>query len=187
MRLPFAVVLVAVWCATTAACVAAAVRDPGLEPRHPAVTASAGLAVVWMLGAWLGMLTGAAFARLGWTLGFAALVVHLVIAFGVAHGWSHAAAVEHVRQVGGYGEGIAVNYLFAAVWLVDVAWWRADPDGRARRPRWVGWAVHGFLAFVVLNATVIFGPAERRWWYAAALTILVAVWLVRTKTPASAG
>lgn len=179
MRLPFALALVALWCAAVAACVAAAVRDPGPELRHPAVNGSAALTVAWMLLAWLGMITGATFARLAWTLGFAALVVHFVLAFGVAHGWSHAAAVEHVRRVGGYGEGIAVNYLFAAVWLADVAGWWASPECRARRPRWVCWTVHGFLAFVVLNATVVFGPAERRWWYAAALALLGVAWLAR--------
>jgi hypothetical protein len=174
-------VLVAVWCAAVGACVALAIRDPGPELRHPAVVGSAIATVAWMLLAWLGMLTGATFARLAWTLGVATLGVHFVIAFGVGHGWSHAAAVEHVRQVGGYGEGIAVNYLFAVVWLADVAWWWVDADGRQRRPRWVSWTVHGLLAFVVLNATVVFGPAERRWWYAAALAGLGVVWVV-TKT-----
>lgn len=168
-------VLVSAWCAAAGASVAAAVRDSGPDLRHPAVTGSAAVAVAWMLVAWLGMAVGAAFARLAWTLGFAALVVHFVLAFGVGHGWSHAAAVEHVREVGGYGEGIAVNYLFAGVWLADVAWWWANPAGHARRPKWVRWAVHGFLAFVVLNATVVFGPPERRWWYAAGLVVVAAV------------
>ncbi len=170
-------VAVAVWAAVLAACLAAAARDPGPDLRHPAVAGSAAATVGWMLLGWAGMLAWARFARVAWTLGLLTLVAHILIAFGVAHGWSHEAAVDHVREVGGYGEGIAVNYLFATVWAGDVAWWWADPVGRDRRPQWVGWATHGFLAFVVLNATVVFGPAGRRVWYAAALGVL-AVWAV---------
>ncbi|MBA4062698.1 MAG: hypothetical protein C0501_03135 [Isosphaera sp.] len=175
---------IAVWAAVLAACLAAVVRDPGPDLRHPAVAGSAAATVGWMLLAWAGMPAATRFARLAWTLGFLTLLAHIAIAFGVGHGWSHAAAVEHVREVGGYGEGIAVNYLFAAVWAVDVVWWWADPAGRARRPRWVGWAVHGFLAFVVLNATVVFGPAGRRVWYAAALGCLAGWAVTRRRTGA---
>jgi hypothetical protein len=175
-------VLVGLWFVGVAAVAGCAVDDPVPDLRHPAVTASAGLTVGWMLLAWALMLAAprqVTAARLAWTLGLLMLLLHLVVAFGVAHGWSHAAAVEHVRQVGGFGAGIAVNYLFAAVWLADVAWWWADPTGRATRPRWVGWAVHGFLAFVVVNAAVIFGPAERQWVYALGLGLLAALSLAR--------
>ena len=60
-----------------------------------------------------------------------------------------------------------------------LGWWWADPAGRATRPRWVPSATHGFLAFVVVNATVVFGPEERRMWYAAALGVLVVLAVVR--------
>jgi hypothetical protein len=170
--------LIALWCAGVGACVALAVVGPEPHLRHPAVTGSAGFTVVWMLLAWGALLGGGMrFARLAWTLGLFTLFVHLGLAFGVAHGWSHAAAVEHVRAVGGTGAGIVVNYLFVAVWAGDVAWWWADPAGHARRPRWAAWTVHGFLLFVVVNATVIFGPAERRWAYAAALVLLTLLWV----------
>jgi hypothetical protein len=43
----------------------------------------------------------------------------------------------------------------------------------------VSWLVHGFLGFVVVNATVVFGPPERRLWYAAALGLLALMALVR--------
>lgn len=165
--------LIALWCAATGVCVALTIHDPEQQLRHPAVTGSAAITVGWMLLAW-GTMSFAFdwLARLLWTLGFAGLLVHLGFAFGLAHGWSHTAAVEHVREVGGYGEGIVVNYLFAAVWLVDVVWWWVNPSSRASRPRWVAVAVHGFLAFVVVNATVVFGPAERRFAYAVAIMLL---------------
>jgi hypothetical protein len=168
------------WCVGIGACVAAAWESPERNLRHPAVTGSAAITVAWMLAAWFAMLLRASrFARLAWSLGWLMLLVHFALAFGLAHGWSHAAAVEHVREVGGYGEGITLNYLFAAVWFLDVAWWRANPAGHAKRSPWIAWAIHGFLLFVVVNATVVFGPPERRWTYAAALGLLAGAGIAR--------
>src|SRR5439155_15489401 len=96
-------------------CAAAVVTDPVPSLRHNAVILSAGLTVAWMFLAWLLMLAmprEVMPTRLAWTLGLLTLFLHLVLAFGVAHGWSHAAAVEHVREVGGVGAGIAASYLF---------------------------------------------------------------------------
>lgn len=165
--------LIALWCVATSVCIALTIHDPEQQLRHPAVTGSAAITVGWMLLAWAAMVFGSDWlARWLWTLGFAALIVHLAFAFGLGHGWSHAAAVEHVREVGGYGEGIVVNYLFAVVWLAEVGWWWVNPSGRANRPRWVAVAVHGFLVFVVVNATVVFGPAERRFAYSVAILLV---------------
>ncbi len=169
--------LLAVWLAAVAACGEAARRDPEQALRHPAVTGSAAATVGWMILAWAAM--GFAFewlARVMWTFGLATLFVHLAFAFGLAHGWSHEAAVEHVRSVGGSGAGIVVNYLFALVWAVDVIWWWVNPASHANRPRWVARAIHGFLAFVVLNATVVFGPDERRIAYGVALVTIGFAW-----------
>jgi hypothetical protein len=166
----------ALWTIGVAGCLVMIDQRPEFHLRHPAVTASAAMTVAWMLVAWLAMPCGWPSARLAWTLGWLMLLVHFAIAFGVAHSWSHAAAVEHVREVGGSGAGIAVNYLFALVWGADAAWWWVNATSRANRPRWVAFTVHGFLLFVVLNATVVFGPPGRRWVYAAALAGLVVVW-----------
>ncbi len=161
---------------------ASAISEPEVNLRHPAVTGSAAITVGWMLLAWCAMLLGfVALARLLWSLGWLMLLVHLLLAFGMAHGWSHSAAVEHVREVGGSGAGIAVNYLFTVVWLADVIWWWVNPTGYANRRRWIGWAIHGFLLFVVVNATVVFGPPDRRWGYAAALAALAVADITRRK------
>jgi hypothetical protein len=104
--------------------------------------------------------------------GVAALVVHMVVAMGLAHGWSYAAAVEHTRRTAGVGAGFWVNYLFAAVWLADATWMAMDPSGYARRPRWVGRTVTGFLGFVVFNATVVYGGRAARVGGAAGFTFL---------------
>ena len=93
---------------------------------------------------------------------------------------SHAAAWEHTRQVGGYGDGIFVNYAFALVWLADVVWVWVSPGSYLTRPRWLHWAVHGFLAFVVVNAAVVFAGWGMRLAFAGWVLGLAAfVWYVR--------
>lgn len=183
-RSPIPLAALVAWAAATGACLALALADPARDLRHPAVTCSAAVAVGWALLTWAAMTRRAdRLARCLWTLGLAALAVHLALAFWLAHGWSHADAVEHVREVGGSGAGIAVNYLFALVWAGDVIWWWAAPAGHARRPRWVGALLHGFLAFVVVNATVVFGPPERRVAYALALGLVAAPALIGSGRP----
>jgi hypothetical protein len=95
-----------------------------------------------------------------WTMGCLLLWVHIALAFHLGHGWSHQAAWEHTRQVGGYGDGIFVNYTFALVWLADVVWVWVSPASYLTRPRWLHWTIHGFLAFVVVNAAFVFAD-----WY----------------------
>lgn len=177
--------MMALWTFAVRWCVWEAInaQDPIL--RYQTVTGSAYVMINCMLFTWLAMCmpTKASsdhlmpLARFVWTLGFITLVIHILIAFGVAHGWSHEAAVEHVRKVGGFGGGIVVNYLFAAVWLADLIWWWSNAAGHASRPRWVGWAVHGFMVFVVVNATVVFGTPIMRGIYAFALILTLLWWL----------
>jgi hypothetical protein len=104
--------------------------------------------------------------RVFWPLGCAMLFLHIAIAFHLGHGWSHQDAWEHTKQVGGYGNGIFVNYAFALVWLMDAAWLAVSPASYLSRPRWLHWAIHCFLAFVVFNATVVFGSWLARIAYA---------------------
>lgn len=171
-------VLTAVWLAQTGLLAAAAhgVTPPDL--RHPAVIGSAAATVAWMAAAWGCLLwRRSGPARWAWTFGWLSLLLHLLAAFGIGHGWSHAAAVERIREVGGTGAGILVNYAFVLVWAADLAWWWIAPAGHARRPTGVAWAVHGFAVFMVVNGTVVFGPPGRRWAYAALLVALGGAWL----------
>jgi hypothetical protein len=108
-------------------------------------------------------------ARLVWTGGFAAYLVHVACAFHFYHGWSHRAAYEATARqsaevVGlAWGGGLYANYAFTLVWGADVAWWWAAPAHYRQRPRIVEWAVQAFLAFIVVNATVVFGFGTIRW------------------------
>lgn len=103
------------------------------------------------------------FARLLWTLGCLAYLLHVAAAFHFVHGWSHAAAVEHTARVGGFGEGIYVNHLFTLLWTADVLSWWLWPGWHARRPRWLDVALHGFMLFVIFNAAVVFVDGPARW------------------------
>jgi hypothetical protein len=137
----------------------AALFDPQeTNLKHPAIRETALAAFGgWCLAMCLGVATRATFAsRAFYTWGCAMCMLHIVVAFHVAHGWSHAAAIEHVEQLSGFGDGIYVNYLFVAVWLADVCWIWVSLDGYRNRPRWMSWAVHGFMGFVFFNAAVVF-------------------------------
>jgi hypothetical protein len=128
--------------------------------------------VYWAVAVALMIHSLSATARLAWTLGCAAYLIHVALAFEYAHHWSHREAFRHVEVVSGYGEGIFVSYLFTLVWSADVLWWWMDAKGYRQRPRWVGWAVHGFMVFVIVNATVIFESGVTRWVGVGVLTSL---------------
>ncbi len=134
-------------------------EPPAEDLAHPAIRATAWLAVAaWALGwprAWRG--TGAGL----WAWGALAAAFHVAVAMHAGHAWSHAGAVRHTQEASGVGAGVWVNYAFVAVWLADAVWLAASEASYRRRPRWVAWGVHGFLAFVVVNAAVIFATDWR--------------------------
>jgi hypothetical protein len=123
-------------------------------------------------------------ARLAWTTGYLAFLVHVACAFHFFHGWSHDAAYEATARqsaevVGlSWGGGLYANYAFAAVWAVDVLWWWRGLACYEARPRVVAWVVQGFLGFIAFNATVVFGTGAIRWAGLAACLLLaiIAVW-----------
>lgn len=139
---------------------AVALTDPpGGDLAHPAIRETAWLAVAaWTLG-WPRAWRGAGAAVWGW--GALAAAFHVAVALHAGHAWSHAAAVRHTEAATGVGAGVWVNYAFVAVWLADAAWLAVSPARYQRRPRWAAWGVHGFLAFVVVNAAVVFAADWR--------------------------
>jgi hypothetical protein len=140
------------------------------------VVAAAGMlqipAVSWRLGArprWL---------RPTWSLAWLAYLVHVVVAFNDVHRWSHAAAFAHTQERSGVGAGIFVSHFFTAAWGIDVSWWWINPNSYFRRPAWLGWCLHGFLAFIAFNGTVIYESGAIRW-VGSAVAIILATLLVR--------
>lgn len=106
---------------------------------------------------------GDRWTRLSWTIGCSALVAHFISAFHFYHAWSHTSAyADTARQTAevvaiNWGGGLYVNYAVAGLWIADVAWWwLAGVNSYRRRPRSLTLAWHGFLIFIIFNATVVF-------------------------------
>jgi hypothetical protein len=122
-------------------------------------------------------------SRFAWTAGCVAYLLHVAAAFQYYHHWSHADAYESTARqtadvVGvAWGGGLYFNYVFTLVWLIDVLWWWLASDRYRTRPRLLDWAVHGFLGFIVFNATVVFASGFSRWLGIAACLVLPVVWL----------
>ena len=119
-------------------------------------------------------------ARGLWTAGCVLVWAHVICAFGFVHHWSHDEAYESTaRQTGetiglAWGGGIYFNYLFMLVWAGDAIWWRWAPASYHNRPAITSAVVHGYLAFIMFNATVVFEEGWLR--YAAlALTLILGI------------
>jgi hypothetical protein len=109
-------------------------------------------------------------ARLAWTIGCAALLLHFVSAFNFYHAWSHESAyVETARQTAAvirvnWGGGLFINYAVLGLWIADVGWWWfAGLDSYRRRPWLLMLLWHSFLIFIIFNATVVFKAGLTRW------------------------
>jgi len=148
------------------------------------------LSIVLMLAAWLLILSQRSSpsdraARWAWTAGFAVFLVHLWAAFEYVHRWSHVAAVQDIarqtRELVGleWGGEVWLNYAFALVWGVDVAWWNGFPASHSRRPLLVAAAIHAILGFIMFNATVVFASGVSRWLGVAGCGLLIAATMRR--------
>lgn len=106
------------------------------------------------------------------TLGLGLLIEHVLIAFYLAHDWSHEAAFDHTDEVSGFGFGIWVNYAVVLLWTIDVLWQWLHIASYLRRPRWLAIGVLTFYAFIMFNATVVYGHDVFPWIGAALFSIL---------------
>lgn len=120
-------------------------------------------------------------ARTCWSLAWLTYLVHLSAAFHYTYAWSHSAAVEHTRTMSGIGEGIYVSHLFTLVWTADVLYWWLRPEDYAGRSPWVDRWLHGFMLFMVFNATVVYEAGPIRWAGAIFFVELAAVTLVKQR------
>jgi hypothetical protein len=122
-----------------------------------------------------------------WSIGCAALWLHVAAAFHFIHHWSHAEAVrqtaEQTRQLTGWswGGGVYINYAFAFFWLMDVAFlWRRGlkPDSRSAASFWT---IHSMFGFMMFNATVVFGPLYWRYVGLVFAGLGIAAWFIRRR------
>jgi hypothetical protein len=121
-------------------------------------------------------------ARLLFTLGALALVVHAAAAFHVRYDWSQEKALrDTARQtlaVTGMavGAGLFVNYAFVLAWLVEVFWWWRFPEGYRGRTRALDRSVRAFFFFMFANGAFVFVRGPTRWFGAAVLVAVLAAW-----------
>jgi hypothetical protein len=113
---------------------------------------------------------GDSVARVAWSVACLSLFAHVMSAFHFYHGWRQSAAyVETARQTNemfglNWGGGLYINYALLIFWIVDVAWWwLRGLDGYRRRPWPLVATWHGFLIFIIFNATVVFKTGFTRW------------------------
>ena len=112
-------------------------------------------------------------------------VLHIVIALGHYHHWSHDAAVaETARQTAAvyglaWGGGVYVNYVFVAVWLAELSYWRARPAAYFARSPIVVWGVRAFFFTVVFNAAAVFAAPRARVAGVAMTVVLLLIWAKR--------
>lgn len=150
---------VTIWLALAAFTAAEAGRRPAFSGRPPA--------------RWLDAVSLA---------GLTLLIVHIALAYGVRHGWSHDAAVrataDQTAAVYGldWGGGLYVNYLFALVWAIDAWQWSVSPGAAAARPPALHWALRLFYGVIIVNGAVIFVPGPRRGLGVAVVLALIGIW-----------
>jgi hypothetical protein len=153
----------------------------------PLVLWTARVAALAWLASWVVRLPGRALTGQRLSLGLATAgcvvyLMHLVAAFSLVHDWSHDRASEQTaretRAVTGidWGGGVWFNYVFTLLWPVNVVreWWERSTGRRWKR--WTVVALEAYLAFIVVNATLVFGSSW--WWgvYAAAGVWMAVKW-----------
>ena len=116
--------------------------------------------------------------RRWWSIGCAAFLLHVIAAFHFIHHWSHAAAFEatarRTAEMTGWnsGFGVYINEAFLVLWLTDTFFWWQDLSWP--RHRRIYWAVQSVFAFLMLQATAIFGPP---FWIPVVVLVIAFLWL----------
>jgi hypothetical protein len=123
--------------------------------------------------------------RWAWAIslgGCAALALHMLVAMGVRHGWSHENALaDTARQTSevygvAWGGGLYVNYAFLGLWMAWLLYWKMSPAVAGRRTGWLIWSARAVVLVVVVNAAVVFAAPGRRLLGAALTLALLAAW-----------
>ena len=110
-----------------------------------------------------------------WLTAWLLCVLHVFCAFYFRHHWSHAAAIQHTaemteRVVGLYwGGGLYINYIFLICWGISAV---STPGSGMALPPGIDRSLHAFTAFMLFNATAVFGPL---WWWIPTIGVLAAV------------
>jgi hypothetical protein len=159
---------------------------PGVEFGEAWIRNTARASVLWYWAAMVTVLGGFGLksqdqsreriSRWLWSWGAIVYWLHVVVAFHYYHHWSHEKAFTHVEKASSFGPGIYVSYFFTVLWAVDALWWWLAASSYRSRPRWLSQAIHGFMLFIVFNATLIFERGLIQWIGAAIFLSLGWLW-----------
>jgi hypothetical protein len=109
-----------------------------------------------------------------WLCSWLMCVIHVSCAYHFEHRWSQSTALAHTaamtdRVVGiNWGGGLYVNYVFLCYWGFDAVRLLTNPN------RSSSVLIHSVAAFMMFNATVVFGPAW--WWGPLAIVVAAFFW-----------
>ena len=129
--------------------------------------------------------TARAWPRAVSAAGLVLMIVHILIAMGGRHDWSHTSALAATAAQTGdvygldWGGGVYVNYVFVVLWiLVVLRCWGDQPGaaGAGRVPNAIVWAVRWGFLIIIANAAVVFAGGWRRLAGAAIVGALVVAW-----------
>jgi hypothetical protein len=129
-------------------------------------------------------------ARWWWTIGGAIFLAHVASAFHFHHHWNHAAAFDETarrtEEMTGWnsGTGLYINEAFLVLWLTDLMiWWKNPCWPQNRRAYWI---VQAIFAFLMIQATAVFGPPFWKPVVAVFIGILLGIRLLSRPSRASA-
>ena len=131
-------------------------------------------------------------ARSLWTIAFVLFVVHVLASFHFAHQWSHDSAYQAIAkqtlELLGFevGMGVYFNYLFLAVWALDVInAWTPIAEGR-RAVQWLLCIGLIYMIFIAFNGIVVFKSGWLRFVGLVASALLLAAFVnKRARLPAT--
>src|SRR5260370_22419360 len=89
--------------------------------------------------------------------------------------------MRDVGEVRGFGPVIFFSPLFTVLWTVDVAWWWYAPRAYASRSVRITRTLHGYMAFIIFNGTVVYETDPIRW-VGVGMFAVLAVGLVRKRS-----
>lgn len=119
-----------------------------------------------------------------WTIAVVSLIAHFIAAYEFYHHWSQESAyLDTARQTDeviglNWGGGLFINYSFIALWTIDVSWWwLRGLDSYRERPWLLVGTWHGFLIFILFNATVVFKTGVVRWTGLVVCTVMCLGWI----------
>jgi hypothetical protein len=151
----------------------------GVWWMHWTIRAAMLLYVASILAQWRDRRTA---ARWSWTIGCLLLWLHVALAMHVVYHWDHAQLLrETARQTAdltgiNWPGGVYLNYAFMLLWAADAAYWQIAGDQRyRRRAPWLSTIIQVFLAFIAINAVIVFAKGPVRWTGVAACAIVIAV------------